>query len=108
MTFQHILPLGPCAYPRHINTAPVCTTSLKLVLVFISASNLLLLPLPSPLRKILVDKFFDIRTGIILGCQYDSLVDVCLITSRNAYWEDVGLFMSITHPRSRKEGVRLY
>ena len=83
MTFQHILPIGPCAYPGHINTMPACTTSLKLVLVFIVASNPLLLPLPLPLRKILVDKFFNIRTCIILGCQYDSLVVAYPISSQS-------------------------
>ena len=61
MTFQHVLPLSPCTYPGHINTAPACTTNLKLVLVFVFASNPPLLPLLSPLRKILVDKFFDIK-----------------------------------------------
>ena len=34
MTFQHVLPLGPCAYLGHINTAPACIISLKLGLVF--------------------------------------------------------------------------
>ena len=34
MTFQYNLPPGPCAYPGHINTAPTCTISLKLVPVF--------------------------------------------------------------------------
>ena len=43
MTFQHVLPLGLCVYLGYINTAPTCTISLKLVLVF--ASNLLLLSL---------------------------------------------------------------
>ena len=26
MTFQHVPPLGPCAYLGHINPAPICTT----------------------------------------------------------------------------------
>ena len=51
MTFQHVLPLGPCAYLGHINTAPTCTISLKLVLVF--ASNPLLLPLLRRLRNLI-------------------------------------------------------
>ena len=84
MTFQHVLPLGPCIYLGHINTAPTCTTSLKLVLVF--ASNPLLLPLPSSLRGILIHKFFDIRTCIALGCQYNSLVVVRLTSS----WSLIG------------------
>ena len=33
MTFRHVLSLGPCAHLGHINTVPICTTYLKLVLV---------------------------------------------------------------------------
>ena len=79
MTFRHVLPLGPCAYRGHINTAPTCTISLKLVLVF--ASNPLQLPLLSSLKGIPIYKFFDIRTCIVLDCQYDGLVVVYLISS---------------------------
>ena len=82
MTFQHNLLLGPCAYPGHINTVPACTTSPKLVLVFVLASIPLLSHLPLSLRKVLVDKFFDIRTCIVLGCQYDGLVVAYLISSQ--------------------------
>ena len=81
MTFQHVLPLGLCAYPGHINTVPMCTTSFKLVLVFITASNPLLLSLPLPIRKILINKFFDIRTRFTLDCQYDGLEVTCPISS---------------------------
>ena len=104
MTFQYDPSLGPCTYPGRINTAPACTTSLKLVLV--KASNLPLLPLPSPLRKTLVDKFFNIRTCIVLGCQYDGLRSRSSSFFSIAYWENVGLFVSIACPRSRKKGVR--
>ena len=107
MTFQHILPLGPCTYPGHINTVPICTICLKLVLVFVTASNPLLLPLPSPLRKILIGKFFNIKNlhRPRLSVRWSSS---CLSHFFSiAYWEDVGLFVSIARPRSRKKGVRL-
>ena len=107
MTFQHVPPLGLCIYPGHINTVPTCTTSLKLVLVFVCASNPLLLSLPSPLRKIHIGKFFDIknlhRPG--LSVQWSSSHLSCFFSI--AYWEDVGLFVSITRPRSRKKRVHL-
>ena len=108
MTFQHDLLLGPCTYPGHINTAPTCTISLKLVLVFVFASNLLLLSLPSPLRKILIDKFFVIKNlhcpGLSIWWSRSCLSHFFSI----AYWEDVSLFVSIARPRSRKKGVRLH
>ena len=107
MTFQHVPLLGPCVYPGHINTVPTCTTSLKLVLVFICASNPLPSSLPSPLRKIHVSKFFDIKNlhhpGLSVQRSSSRLSYFFLI----AYWEDVGLFVSITHPRSRKKRVHL-
>ena len=63
MTFQHVLFPGPCAYLGHINTAPICTTSLKLVLVFI-ASNPVSLSLPVS-GKIFVYKYFVTSTCIV-------------------------------------------
>ena len=106
MTFQYDPSFGLCAYPGHINTVPACTTSLKLVLVL--ASNPLLLPLPSPLRKILVSKFFNIRTCIILGCQYDGLVVVHPLSS----WLPIGrmsvsLWVSPAQEAGRKEYARV-
>ena len=106
MTFQHNLPSGPCTYPGHINTAPTCTISLKLVLVFVLASNLPLLLLPSPLRKTLVSKSSDIGTCIVLGCQYDGLVVDCPVSS----WSPIGRmsvssWVSPTQEAGRKEYV---
>ena len=107
MTFQHILLLGPCAYPGHINTAPVCTTSLKLVLVFICASNPLLLSLPSPLRKILVSKFFNIKNLHHSGLSVWRSSSCLSYFFSIAYWEDISFFVSIARPRSRKKGIHL-
>ena len=102
MTFQHDLPLGPCAYPGHINTAPACTTSLKLVLVFVLASNPLLSHLPSSLRKVLIDKNLY-HPGLSVRQSSSCLSHFFSI----AYWEDISLFVSIACPRSREKGVHL-
>ena len=106
MTFQHVLPLGPCTYLGHINTVPICTISLKLVVVFVSASNPLLLPLPLSLKgdphlKTLQHKSLH-HSGLSVRQSSNCPSHFFLI----AYWEDVGLFVSIAHPRSRKKGVR--
>ena len=70
------------------------TTSPKLVLVFVLASNPLLSHLPLSLRKVLIDKFFDIRTCIVLGCQYDGLVVAYLISSQLL----IGRMLQFTFP----------
>ena len=66
MTFQHILFPGPCAYPGHINTAPICTIYVKLVLNLLLAiySRLSKLSSASTLPQVLASS---------LDCQYDDL-----------------------------------
>ena len=105
MTFQHVLPLGLCTYLGHINTVPTCTISLKLVLVFAFASNPPLLLLPLSLRGILVYKFFDNKNLYRPGLSVRRSRSCLSYFFSIAYWEDVSLFMSIAHPRSRKKGV---
>ena len=82
MTFQHVLPLGPCIYLGHINTVLICTISLKLVLT-LSLLAIHSRYLSSPLRGILICKLFAIRACIVLGCQYNGLVIARLISSQS-------------------------
>ena len=107
MTFQHILPIGPCTYPGHINTVPTCTTSLKLVLVFVFASNHTsvvssFVSKEDPRQQVLQHKNLY-RPRLSVRWSSSCLSHFFSIT----YGEDVGLFVSITRPRSRKKRVHL-
>ena len=102
-TFHHVPESGLCTYLCSTNTAPFCNSNSKLgLLVYCLQSSFLVqrsLSL-SIRRKPHRHKSFDYKDLSKLGnCQYDGL-SLSLIPTSSTDWEDVGLFVSITHQRS--------
>ena len=105
MPFYHVPLPWSMRIPRTYKYSALCIIYLKLVLDLPLA---IYSPcLSSPLGKTFVCKgTLPQVLASSLDCRYDSL-DIALLFFSIAYWEEVGLFVSIARPRSRKKGIRL-